>query len=117
MRVRIYLPATVTEAAAQPAPLSDLERGKRLDAEIERYVVYYASKRDSTVYLTVDELGVIQRQAFGDVPNFEATFTAHGEPRPRAIMSGNDRRLCPACGYANSPSRQSCKRCRTPLLT
>jgi hypothetical protein len=80
-------------------------------------VIYYASKRDSTVYLTVDELGIIQRQAFGDVPNFEATFTAHGEPRPRAIMSGNDRRLCPACGYANSPSRQSCKRCRTPLLT
>jgi hypothetical protein len=81
------------------------------------YLLYYVSKRDSTVYLTVDELGVVSRQTFGDVPNFGPLFTADGQPASRAVQVGYDRLQCPNCGYENSRSRQSCKQCRTVLLT
>jgi len=82
------------------------------------YLLYYVSKRDSSVYLTVDEYGVVQGQAFGDVPRFAPMGSAAGAPSgQRVVLISPDRLVCPACGYDNSPTRHSCKRCHSVLIT
>jgi hypothetical protein len=94
------------------------------------YLLYYVSKRDASVYLTVDEFGIIHRQAFGDVPNLAPRapeagrqargegplFGAEGPSRQGAVRTGDNRLACAGCGYENSSTRTTCKRCRSPLL-
>jgi hypothetical protein len=81
------------------------------------YLLYYVSKRDSSVYLSVDEFGVVHRQVSGDVPKLSPMYAAGGQAMAPAMRTGDTRLECANCGYENSPSRQSCKRCRRPLLS
>jgi hypothetical protein len=69
------------------------------------YLMYYLSKQDSTVYLTVDLDGTIRTQMSGERPRFVAAM-ADEDP---------NRLVCPTCGRANHPLRRTCKTCQTPL--
>ena len=57
------------------------------------YVLLNVAERDTRLYLSVDEHGVIHRQSFGEL---------------------GYRVLCAQCGHANPPTRAYCKRCRAP---
>lgn len=70
------------------------------------YLFYYAAKRDSSVYLTVDDGGAVVGQASGAVPRL---------PSSPVALSASGRLICPACGHPNSSRRQSCKVCRLEL--
>lgn len=49
------------------------------------------------------------RQLYASVPGYA--------PAPAlAVLTDKERLRCPACGHKGSPSRNTCKNCRAPLV-
>jgi len=73
------------------------------------YLIYYASKQGSTVFLTVDERGQVQVRFTGERPPGQVVVGPVAGGVAELTESGGIR--CGACGRLNSQARTTCKSC------